>query len=197
MIACPDCGHPFDAAAIGADGSVTSVTSAACPGCARPTRLRLFPAAFRRQEAAAPAAAAPAEATCFFHAEKRAVLPCQACGRFLCALCDLEVAGRHLCPTCAARRAADPAEERFVRERTLWDSVALSLATYPMVIFYLTILTAPAAIFIALRHWKSPRSLVPRTRVRFVVALTLAVGQVVGWVVLVGYLAVVVASGSG
>ena len=108
-----------------------------------------------------------------------------------------EVGGRHLCPSCAATRAADPAEERFVRERTLWDSVALSLATYPMLIFYLTIFTAPAAIFVGLRHWRSPRSLVPRTRGRFVVALLLATAQVVGWVVLFGYFVALAASPSG
>ena len=82
-----------------------------------------------------------------------------------------------------------------MRERTLWDSVALSLATYPMLIFYLTIFTAPAAIFVALRHWKSPRSLVPRTRFRFVLALLFAGAQVVGWAVLVVFLTVAISSG--
>ena len=35
------------------------------------------------------ASALDGEASCYFHAHKRAAVPCDGCGRFLCSLCDL------------------------------------------------------------------------------------------------------------
>ncbi len=176
MIGCPACRAPLSPEVLGAP------TFEACADCRTPLRVRLFPAAFRAAAAAPAALAAPGDATCFFHASRRAAVPCADCGRYLCALCDLEIAGRHVCPSCAARRAGDAREDRFVRERTLWDSLALALAVYPMLIFYFSIVTAPAAIFIAIRYWKAPLALQRRSRFRFVVAIVLASLQLLGWI---------------
>src|SRR5439155_20845122 len=66
--------------------------------------------------------------------------------------------------------------------RTLYDSIALSLAVYPMLIFYFTIITAPMTLYVAIRHWNSPRSLIHRTKARYVMAVALAVLQIIGWV---------------
>lgn len=184
MIACPACRAPLPAAAVGTADFV------ACPICPAELRVQLFPAAFKVAEVERGAAAAAAEATCFFHAEKRAAVPCDACGRYLCALCDLEVGGRHLCPACAASRASDPGADRHVRERVLWDSAALALAGYPMLIFYFTLITAPSVVYLVIRHWRSPTSLVPRTRARFVIALLIASAQIAGWIAVFGFLLV-------
>ena len=59
--------------------------------------------------------------------------------------------------------------------------MALALAIYPLIIFYFTIITAPAALFIALRHWNSPSSLIPRTKIRLVVAIVFALLEIAGW----------------
>lgn len=50
----------------------------------------------------APAAAsdAPAEARCATHANNRAVMTCERCGDFMCALCDTPLQGRRYCPRC-------------------------------------------------------------------------------------------------
>ena len=48
--------------------------------------------------------------------------------------------------------------------------------------FLLTVVTAPASIFVALRYWNAPRSLVPRGRGRLVLALTLSLVQMGLWV---------------
>jgi len=40
--------------------------------------------------------------------------------------------------------------------------------------FYLTFITAPAALFIAIRYWKAPRSLVHRSQIRLVLAMIFA-----------------------
>ena len=68
--------------------------------------------------------------------------------------------------------------------RTLYDSIALSLAVLPLVIlffWFFTIVTAPMALFIAIRYWNAPRSIVHRTRIRYVVAMTVASVEIAAW----------------
>src|SRR5262245_16998397 len=73
-----------------------------CPGCSSFLQVEVFPALFRRPVNAGTGEITllEAEAACFFHANKKAVVPCHGCGRFLCALCDCELNGDHFCPAC-------------------------------------------------------------------------------------------------
>src|SRR5437867_11181347 len=75
---------------------------APCPSCNASLHIEIFPALFRRMEAgrAGEVIMLAGEAGCFYHPQKKAVLPCEGCGRFLCALCDCEHQGQHLCPPC-------------------------------------------------------------------------------------------------
>ena len=130
------------------------------------------------------------ESGCFYHPEKKAVIPCAACGRFLCSLCDIEFGDRHLCPKCLESGASKGTFARLKRETVLYDEIAIALAVYPMLIFYFTLLTAPAAIYYSLRHWNKPLSVIPRSRWRFAAALGLAGLQVAAWAGLFTYLAV-------
>ena len=66
-------------------------------------------------------------------------------------------------------------------ERFLYDNMALLLAVLPLFIFYITILTAPAALYLAIRHWSSPSSIIPRTKIRYVLAIVFSVLQIAGW----------------
>jgi len=72
----------------------------------------------------------------------------------------------------------------------LYDSLALSLALVPMLIFYLTFITAPAALFIALRYWNAPRSIVHRSKIRLIFAIIIASLQIIGWGVGIYFFAV-------
>lgn len=65
----------------------------------------------------------------------------------------------------------------------LYDNMALYLAVIPMMFIFPTILTAPAVLFITLRYWKAPASLIPRTKIRFITAFFLAGCQLLGWAV--------------
>ena len=121
------------------------------------------------------------EAGCFYHPQKKVVVPCSTCGRFLCALCDVELEGRHYCMTCLASGKKQRKIRNLENERVLYDNIALLLATVPLLFFYITILTAPVALFIAVRHWKSPSSIIPRTRIRSIAAIVLATLQIAGW----------------
>jgi hypothetical protein len=71
----------------------------------------------------------------------------------------------------------------------LYDNIALSLAVYPLLIFYFTIVTAPTALFIAIRFWNAPRSIVHRTRARLVLAILIAGLEIAGWFALVIFFA--------
>ncbi len=125
------------------------------------------------------AVAAPTEASCFFHPASRAAVPCDACGRFLCRLCDLEINGRHLCPGCFEKGVATQKLETLETRRTMYDSLALTYATLPfLVFFYPAVVGAPVALYTVLRRWNAPSSVVPRTRIRFFVAALLALAEI-------------------
>ncbi len=150
-----------------------------CPGCGERLLLRCFPALARGIQAT-PAAAilAVGEASCFYHPASRAVLPCDSCGRFLCALCDLDLDGRHLCPVCLERGVEVEKAPSLDDRHILYDSVALHLSTWPVFTFWLPIVTAPVALFVAIRHWRTTMSILPRSRVRLWLAVIFSTLQI-------------------
>jgi hypothetical protein len=184
---CPNCRTPV------ADTAINQATFQPCFECQSLLQVEVYPAMFRR---IAPAqsgelALVEGESTCFYHATKKAVLPCHACGRFLCALCDCELNGEHFCPACLETGQSKGRIKNLDTRRTLWDSIALSLAVLPVVVFifwFLTIVTAPMALFIAIRYWNAPLSIVRRTRIRYVLAIVLAAIQMTGWGILIYFL---------
>lgn len=152
-----------------------------CPACQTPIQIEVFPALFRPAAVGrdAEAVLVEGESSCFYHPQKKAVLPCDSCGRFLCALCDCEVAGQHLCPSCLDAGRTKRKIKSLEKSRTLYDSVALALTTYPaLACLWPSLLTAPVAVFVVIRYWRTPLSIVPRTKIRYVLALILAVLEI-------------------
>lgn len=179
LIACTKCGMglPWDFRAGG--------VSDACPACDTPLQVEVFPALFSQPApvSRADAVIAGDEAACFFHPEKKAVVPCGQCGRFLCALCDLHLGGEHLCPSCLESARKKRAMESWETRRVLYDSIALYLAVLPPLLFitvYFTPITAPAAVFLAIFTWKKPSSVIPRTKARAVCAIVFGLLQIAG-----------------
>lgn len=125
------------------------------------------------------------EASCFYHGESRALVHCEECGRFLCGLCDIEIDGKHFCPECFKTGLASNRLENVEARRTMYDSIALALATLPTLLFWPAFLGAPAALFTVVRRWNAPLSIVPRTRIRFYLAALFALAELVGIGVLV------------
>jgi hypothetical protein len=183
-IACPKC-----KAVLGAEFLNQPVWQA-CPSCAVGLRVEVFPALFR-EDPIAPAQRimAKGEAGCFYHPEKQAVVVCDACGRFLCALCDVDFDGRHLCPACLEAGRQKGKIAKLQNARTRHDHIAIALAVLPILIFYFTIFTAPAALFYSVWHWKSPGSIVPtHRRLNLIIAIVIASLELSGWVAFVIWL---------
>ncbi len=177
LVQCPQCQAWL------LDGVFNQPELSPCPACGVPLRVEVFPALFRRFNPgqSGETIMVEGESSCFYHPQKKAVLPCQGCGRFLCALCDCELNGQHFCPACLETGKTKGKIKSLEDQRTLYDGIALSLAVYPMLIFYFTIVTAPVALFVAIRYWNAPRSIVHRTKIRCVAAIVLALMQMAGW----------------
>jgi hypothetical protein len=160
-----------------------------CAICRFPHATYVFPAFFSKIDQAANAAAivAEGEASCFYHPRKRAVVPCDQCGRFLCSLCQVEFLGQNWCPGCIEAHRQKGQLSNLDSSRPLYDNMALVLATLPAVLVWPTIITAPMSLYVAARYWRKPSSLVPRTKIRFYVAVLLAVLQIVGWLWLAAF----------
>jgi hypothetical protein len=177
-ITCPKCSAPLP------QELWNQPAPSPCPACANPVLVQVFPA-LRKPVVTGQAPETiliEGEAGCFYHPQKRAVVPCVECGRFLCALCDVEINDRHLCPGCleTARRKRSLVE--LDHGRTLYDSSALVLALGPLLLCWpVSILTAPAAIYVAFLSFRRPGSIIQRTRARAYLAIVFAVLQLVGW----------------
>ncbi len=128
------------------------------------------------------------QAGCFYHPQKKAVVLCAYCGRFLCALCDVEWGGEHLCPACLETGKKKGRIISLERRRVLYDAAALKLAVYPVLMFWFTLLTAPIALYIAIRHWNSPTSILGRTHVRSVLAILLSSLEILAWALGIAYI---------
>lgn len=173
-----------------------------CLGCRNHVRVKVFPALTRARpgertaaqsgaQAASPVVAqaddhstgpvptlaAQTDASCFFHQQNRAERPCDECGRFLCKLCEIEISGKVLCSICFNAGLGKGKMQQIESSRTLHDSIALSLAIIPGLMIWPIVISAPLSIYWTVRHWNSPRSVLPRTRVRFYFAVGIALCQ--------------------
>jgi hypothetical protein len=154
-----------------------------CPACAAAHQVTAFPALYRPPEPAATGEhlLVDGESGCFYHPQKKAVIPCDGCGRFLCPLCEVEFAGRRLCPACIQAGKEKKKIKNLENQRMLYDDLALSLAIVPLVTVYLTFIGAPVALYLAIRHWNTPSSIIPRTKWRNVLAILISGAEICGW----------------
>jgi hypothetical protein len=176
-VVCPNCRVPLPPAALNT-GRPTD-----CPSCEVLVRADVYPALITGSVSGRPGdpLAVDSDSSCYFHARNRAAAVCGQCGRFVCTLCDMELVNRHYCPSCLETAGEkNPAVDLSTR-RIFYDDIALALAVIPILFIFVTAITAPAALYIAIRHWNAPPSVLPRTKVRNVAAILLAVLQIAAW----------------
>jgi hypothetical protein len=163
VLECPSCRLPLP------DGFDVAPTVERCDSCGTRLRFATFPALFRS-----------GEATCFHHEQKRAVTTCDACGKFLCQLCDVEVPNGHFCTHCFEAGARKGSLPEFERARTRYDKVVWSLVLLSLLFWFLSPLLPLAAIILGVVKRKAPPSLVHRSRLRLNLALAVAALEFLG-----------------
>ena len=202
LATCTQCGNHLDPGAVMAGGPQR------CPRCGYTAHIAVFPNALT--ERFSPETPEPAletgESLCFFHGSAVAQEACEVCGRLLCRLCTLRLPDGVRCPTCAHQELhAGP--QRTLRQQYLrHDRIALVLAFLPFcvswcalpalffdprvaggmwlgVVFTVSLLTAPLAIYAALHYWKRAESPVGNPRTRLLISLLVACPQVLAWFV--------------
>ncbi len=178
VVACTKCHTPLS------NDLLNTVKAVACPVCNTLLRVWVFPALFARMKTgvSGEAIVIDSEAGCFYHPQKRASIPCDACGRFLCAVCDVEINGEHLCPGCLQSGRSKGKLTELETKRTIYDSMALCLALIPLIIWPLTLLTGPAAVAMAIYALVKQQSLVPRSRISAYLAILFGAAEAIGWI---------------
>lgn len=170
---CPKCKTPLT--------GIGEADSGVCGACATVLQVLLFPAHRRAKPVARAARSVDGDATCFFHAKNQAVSVCEGCGRYVCVVCEVSAEdGRKLCPPCVSagrKKTAVKADEVVT-----YDSMATTLALVPLLMWPFTVVTAPAALFLAIYGWRKPRSLVRPGSGRFIAAIVISSLQICGWV---------------
>jgi hypothetical protein len=177
---CSSCHTPLPAALCNSGESIR------CPHCSTQLQVELFPAILRplHEGGTVGLQVAEGEASCFYHPDKQAVTICSSCGRFVCSLCEIDLAGRHLCPVCLEQGRQNEQLSELVTKRILHDSIALNTTLLPLLIWPVTLITAPIAFYLAITAWRKPSSILPRTKIRQVLALLFSVLQIIGWAAL-------------
>ena len=165
---------------------INSDTFVTCPLCAVPFMLRVYPAAAINGAPipVADAARAEAQAGCFYHAGRPANVVCEECGRFICALCEIEYRNESLCPACVRRDIDQTTATEMVRSHVRYDKLVFYLAMAPLLFWPLTIITGPAAVVMGMRYWNRPVSLVTTGRIRIAIAILAGFLQAAAWLVL-------------
>ncbi len=178
MLSCIKCKSPLRKEIINTDSLI------ACSSCSSLLRAEVFPAVYRSlpMGQSGETLQMNTEAGCFYHPGKKAVIPCSACGRFVCALCDVAFNGRHLCPACFEKGKSKRKIKSLENHRTCYDNIALMVATVPLLFYFITLFTAPLAIYLTVRHWNTPTSIISRSRIRFILAFILAGLQIAAWI---------------
>jgi hypothetical protein len=182
-IRCTECGFPLS------NDILEARDFRPCRFCGSETMALVFPAMFA--SAAVPTtaemAAGAGDATCFYHLSKRAAAPCSQCGRFLCALCSVQLSGAVWCPECIEAARTRKRVVNLESQRTLHDSIALAVATWPILLFfYPSLITAPAALFFSIFYWKRPTSIVRRhPKFRLVLAIIFSLIQIGLWLAVI------------
>lgn len=189
LLTCPKCNSPLETAMFNQPEPVS------CSGCGSSLEAIVYPAFFRPKPAVTVGELVQdeGEASCFFHPQKRAVLACDSCGRFICALCEIEHKGQHLCSDCLEKGVRKKKLADLDSRRFLYDTLALQLALWPLILpflWFITVITAPAALYVAIRYRNAPLSLLRRSRWRLYVAGVLALVQTGIWVFLIANLVI-------
>ena len=149
----------------------------ACRNCGNTTRIWLFPALFVEKNAdVAQHVVDEGHSSCMNHPTKKATTVCDGCGKYLCALCDIDWNGEHRCAHCIEHQKNASKDNALRTEYIHYDRIVLMLvlAAIPAHMFLIGVLFSPVAVFIAWRYWNEPWRPVPYRKWGMIVYVSLA-----------------------
>jgi hypothetical protein len=182
MVHCPYC----QAASLMVEVADGVRREGVCSRCMKKAMFVAFPALMNSSAGKPPSLVedppAEGEAACFYSPHRRATKECSHCGVMVSDAWAAAWGSKTVCLKCLDHLRADTKQVDFQSRRVLWDSVVLILAMLPMTLFlyFVVFITAPAALILGFWHWNSPRSLIPRSKVRLVIGMGLGLLQIVG-----------------
>jgi len=158
-----------------------------CDGCRKSSSVIALPALLEDgKPKPPPLIEAPGEgdAACFYSPGRKATKECGHCGVLISDVWAAQWGSKVVCLKCLEHLRETTKDATFQSKRVLWDNITalLALTPFTLVLYFLAPFTAPAAVLLGLWHWNSPRSLVPRSRLRLVLGLLLGLLQVGGGV---------------
>ncbi len=175
-ITCPKCGNPI----IEAYHNTHRLES--CIYCGQKNMVFAFPALHKStNQTATSNPIDEGDAACFFHPQKKAVIPCETCGRFLCGLCDINFNGKHVCAACLESAKSKKKDVSLETTRTRYDNILISLAILPAFFVFPTVITGPLTLILGIYWWKRPRGLINKGTFSYFLALFLATLQCLVW----------------
>lgn len=157
-----------------------------CANCGQSNGVAAFPKSIQRSPAPPPLLPedppAEGEAVCFYSPNRRATAACDHCGVLISAPWSAAWGSETVCLKCLEHLREDRKDERFISGCTRWDNIALAISLIPFtfIFWWAAFITAPAALFLAIRHWNTPRGIIPVGRTRLVLAILLSLLQIGG-----------------
>lgn len=165
---CPSCQSLLPAEAINTDYAI------ACPACEKTIAAWRFPRADYHEPPVMLGERITddsEEAGGFYQPDRKAVAICDACGVFVSPLHAVAVGEQTICPRCIEREQNDPDSTHLLRERIRYDHLAILLSLGVLIMMWpLLIISAPIALYLVVRHYRRPGSIVQRSKTGFIIA---------------------------
>ena len=161
--------------------ALQSATETTCPGCRRHSRVLVFPAIHGTSPPARDETIPEEGAVvCFYNPNRVATDECFHCGVLMSRPWAAVWGLKTVCLKCLEHLRTQGRDRQFQGTLVLWDTIALRVALLPVTIIFwwAVFVSAPAALFLAIRHWNSPRSMVSPGRWKLGLAATLASLQI-------------------
>lgn len=163
-----------------------------CRKCSEQLFISVYPALFKPLDTGVSAEKLliDTEASCFNHAEKKAVSVCESCGIYICALCEISNGKKTVCANCYSQNLATK-KDAVTKDYVSYSRVASSIMLYSLFMYPVLVVTAPAALIYSIKHYGKPEGYFRskqnvRMGINIAVSLTITVGMLIGLVFVLG-----------
>jgi hypothetical protein len=145
-VRCPWCRHPLEHAAL------TTNPALACPNCSNVFEaVRFDPPPLSLLVAELGTTGPEGGQPCGLHSRNAAIAGCERCGAFVCALCEVNVDDRTLCPGCFDRLAGEDLLPGIRPSFKNYPGLAGLAAGLGCLVYFFSIFFGPLAIYYGVR----------------------------------------------